>query len=268
MINKKIAIIGAGQMGGALINGLLSKKVVTPKNIVASDKDRARLRPLARKGVKTTADNIKAIERGEVIILSVKPKDINKVLKELAIVQLKNKLFISIVAGIKTNFIEKRLGKIPVIRAMPNTPALVGEGMSAIAPGKFVTSYHEHVAMAVFGSVGHVIKFPEKSMDAITALSGSGPAYFFFLMELLAKAGRKMGISAKDSLAITLQTALGAALLAKKRGIPPDKLREMVTSKGGTTEAAFKILGKAKVKEAIIKAVIRAEKRSRELSGK
>ena len=267
MLNKKIAIIGAGKMGKALIRGL-----VCPKNIMVSDKDKSKLKSFAGKKIKTTTCNIKAVEWGEVIILSVKPKDMDDVLKGIVSARfagpasaLKRKLFISIAAGIKTSFIEKRLGHVPVIRVMPNTPALICEGMSAISPGRFAKSRDEHIAGAIFGSVGSVMKFPERDMDAVTALSGSGPAYFFFLMEALTLAGKRMGISNKDSLALTLQTALGAALLAKKSGIPPLKLREMVTSKGGTTEAALKILGSSRVKEAIIKAVIKAKKRSVEL---
>lgn len=271
MLNKKIAVIGAGKMGGALIKGLLSAGLVARRNILACDKDKERLMPLSRKGLRTTGDIIEAVRWGEVIILSVKPKDIDCVLREISsasglATSLKARLFISIAAGIRTGLIEKKLGNVSVIRVMPNTPLLIGEGMSAISTGRFSQSKHEHIARAIFGSVGSVMKFPEKSMDAITALSGSGPAYFFFLMEVLALAGKKMGISADDSLVLTLQTAKGAALLAEKSGIPPARLREMVTSRGGTTEAAFKILESKKVKEAIIKAVLQAEKRSRELS--
>lgn len=275
MLSKKIAVIGAGKMGGALINGLLSAKLVASKNIIVCDKDKNKLKSFARKKIKTTASNIKAVERSDVIILSVKPKDMKCVLDEIALARnarcaagLKRKLFISIAAGIKTAFIENRLGKVPVIRVMPNIPALIGEGISAFSLGRFTASSDERIAGVIFRSVGVVMKLPEKNMDAVTALSGSGPAYFFFLMEALTLAGKKMGISAKDSLFLTLQTALGAGLLAKKSGIPPAKLREMVTSKGGTTEAAFKVFNNRKVKDAVIKAVIQAQKRSEALSCK
>lgn len=279
MLKKKIAVIGAGKMGSAIIKGLIFRRAVSPGNIIACDRDNARLRPFARKGVKTTTCNIEAVKRGEVIIFSVKPGDMGEVLREIASARhtsplagqagpataLKGRLFISIAAGITTSSIEEKLGKVPVIRAMPNTPALAAEAMSAISPGRYARPGDENIARTIFKSIGCVMKFPEKHMDAVTALSGSGPAYFFFLMEALIAAGKRLGISAADSLNLTLQTALGSAVLAKKSDIAPDKLIEMVTSKGGTTEAAFKILTQQRVRDTIIKAVLAAAKRSKKM---
>lgn len=266
MLNKKIAVIGAGKMGGALIEGILKAGLVSPRDIMAADRDKTKLRPLARKRVRITTDNLEAVKWGEVIILSVKPQHIDEVLSGINIPSSKFKLFISIAAGLKTGILEKRLGKVRSIRVMPNTPALIGEGMSVISLGRQVRPRDKKIALAIFGSVGQVMVLPEKKMDAVTALSGSGPAYFFFLMEALLSGGRRLGLSDNISLKLVLQVARGAALLARKSGIPPTKLREMVTSPGGTTEAAFKVLEKAGVKEAIIKALVAAEQRSRELS--
>ena len=253
-------------MGGALIEGMLKAGLVSPLNIIAADRDKTKLRTFARQKIKTTVDNVKAVKWGEVIILSVKPQHMNEVLTRINILPLKFKLFISIAAGIKTEILEKILGQVRVIRVMPNTPALIGEGMSIVSLGRYARPPDKKIALDIFSSIGQVIILPEKNMDAVTALSGSGPAYFFFLMEALMAAGKKMGLSARDSLALTLQVARGAALLAQKSGIPPTKLREMVTSPGGTTEAAFKILKRRRVKEAIIAALIAAKQRSRELS--
>lgn len=265
MINKNIAIIGAGKMGTALIKGLLSARVIFQKNIIASDKDKSRLKAIAKSKVRTTVYNSIAVGWGDVIVISVKPKDIDIVLKEVAEVHLKNKLFISIAAGINTSFIEDKLGNVPVVRAMPNTPALVGEGMTAISLGRFARGMDSRIARAIFKSIGEVIEVPERYMDAVTALSGSGPAYFFFLMEILIEAGRKFGLSSRDILSLTIQTALGAARLARESNIHPVKLREMVTSPGGTTEAAFKVLKQDRVKDSILRAIVAAKKRSREL---
>jgi pyrroline-5-carboxylate reductase len=272
MLNKRVAIIGAGKMGRALIEGLISSRIILPKDILISDKLEVRLRPLSRKGIKTTTSNIEAVKVGKIVVLCVKPQDMREVLKEIADSfqpsQLKNKLFISIAAGIKTDFIEKRLGRVPVIRVMPNTPALVREGTSVVSRGAYARSRHEDIARRVFESVGKVLKFPEKYMDAVTALSGSGPAYFFFLMEALIDAGKRLGIRERASAGLILQVAFGASVLAKESNLPPAKLRDMVTSKGGTTEAALKVLKYAKVKEAIIEAVIQAKKRSQQISKK
>jgi pyrroline-5-carboxylate reductase len=265
MLNKKIAIIGTGQMGGALIEGLVTSGTSLRRNIMAADKDKTRLNRFAKKGIKITTDNLAAVKWADVIILSVKPQHLNEVLEEIRIVPSGFKLFISIAAGIKTKTIENRLGKVRVIRAMPNIPALIGEGMTVVSPGRFISPGDTKAALDILESVGEVMIMPEVKMDAVTALSGSGPAYFFYLMEALIGAGKRFGISDKDSLNLILQTAYGAAALAKKGNYTPDKLREMVTSKGGTTEAALKILKRYRTKDAIIKALASARRRAAEL---
>lgn len=268
MVNKKVSIIGAGKMGGAIIKRVISARIINPGRVMAADKDKKRLACFSKMGIKTTCDNIKAVQWGDVVILAVKPADMDELLKEISVIDVKGKLFISIAAGIKTAFIEKRLGKTAVIRVMPNTPALVGEAASVFSSGLFASARDRDIARAIFASLGRIAELPEEYMDAVTALSGSGPAYFFYLMEALIDAGTRLGIPAKDSYNLVLQTSYGAACLARKTSIAPSLLREMVTSKRGTTEAAFKILKRARVKDTIIRAVIAAKERSEELSRK
>lgn len=264
MLNKKIAIIGAGKMGGALIEGLL-KAGHSCRDIMAADKDKTKLNRFAKKRIKITTSNLAAVQWADVIVLSVKPYHLNEVLEEIKTLPSGFKLFISIAAGIETKNIETRLGKVRVIRAMPNIPATIGEGMTVVSPGRFTGLKDRKIALDILESVGQVMIMSETKMDAVTALSGSGPAYFFYLMEALIEVGKRFGISNKDSLNLVLQTAYGAAALAKKGNCTPAQLRAMVTSRGGTTEAALKILKRYKIKDAIIKALASARRRAAEI---
>lgn len=264
---KKIAFIGMGNMAQALARGILEKGVVKADSIMASDIDKDKLRNLASRLPLTVAkDNEEAVKRSDIVIIAVKPKAVEGVLKEMADSLEPSKLVISIAAGITTDYIESLLGKeIAVIRVMPNTAVRVGEGMSALARGKFAGEEDEKISEEIFSAVGKVVKVKEELMNAVTALSGSGPAYIFALMENLIEAGIREGLSGQLAEALVKQTALGAAKLASQTEEKLSRLREMVTSPGGTTEAALNIFKQKKFQDIIAEAVAAAIKRAKEL---
>ena len=262
---KMIGIIGAGNMGGALIKGL----GFDPKNkIIASDVSKDRLEFLKKNyRIQIANSNIALAEISDIIILAVKPKQIDDVLSQIKPVVGSGKLIISVAAGITTKRIEQKIKKeVAVIRAMPNMPALIGKGVSAISGGRFAEQKHIKIALDILSSVGRAIQVDEDKMDIITAVSGSGPAYFFFLIEILIDIAVKHGLDKKTAEEFAVGTAFGAASLAYKTKETPALLRKKVTSKGGTTEAAFRVFeneGLAKIFKKAIKAAI---KRSEELS--
>ena len=262
---KMIGIIGAGNMGGALIKGL----GFDPKNkIIASDVSKDRLEFLKKNyRIQIANSNIALAEISDIIILAVKPKQIDDVLSQIKPVVGSVKLIISVAAGITTKRIEQKIKKeVAVIRAMPNMPALIGKGVSAISGGRFAEQKHIKIALDILSSVGRAIQVDEDKMDIITAVSGSGPAYFFFLIEILIDITVKHSLDKKTAEEFAVGTAFGAASLAYKTKETPALLRKKVTSKGGTTEAAFRVFeneGLAKIFKKAIKAAI---KRSEELS--
>jgi len=265
----KIGIIGAGNMGEAILKGLLSgAKAYKPKDITVSDISSKRLRFLKeRYGINITLYNEEAVESAGVIILAVKPKDINQAIIEIRKYIGRNKLIISIAAGIKISFIEKRLlDNVPVIRVMPNMPALVQKGISAFCAGKHAKSGHKKIAMEILSKIGDVVEVKEKAMDVVCAISGSGPAYFFFLIEELIAIGIKNGLSEEIARSLAIKTALGSSMLVSETKEEPADLRRRVTSKGGTTEAAFKVFKKEGLGKILEKGVTKAIKRSKELS--
>ena len=268
---KKVAIIGGGKMGSIIAQGLIDNKIVSSKDIIITDIDAARLEFLrSSMKVKVSANNEKAVKDADIIILAVKPQNMASTLKEISLSVNKSKLVISIAAGITTTFIENSLSKgVRVIRVMPNTPALVGEGAAAVAGGRYAKANDLKLARAIFDAVGISLEIEEKFMDAVTALSGSGPAYFFLIIEALIDAGLKTGLSRALAKQLATQTMLGAARLCIESDKEPAHLREMVTSPGGTTAAGLKVMEERKIREIITSAVEAATKRSRELaSGK
>lgn len=267
MLNKRIVFLGAGNMAEALIRGLVNSELVKRGNIVATDIRVERLNYIKKKfGTKVSSDNKKAILQGEIIILAVKPQQIKELLGEIGDSVKKEQLVISIAAGIPIRFIEKLFDeRVPVIRVMPNTPALVGEGASAITPGRYANKKHLELAKKIFSAVGYTVQLPEKLMNAVTALSGSGPAYIFYLAEILNEAAKKMNLPERIAQELVNQTILGAAKMLKVTGEFPQSLREKVTSPGGTTEAAIKYLQAKRFKQILVQAVLRACNRSREL---
>jgi len=269
--NGKIGIIGCGNMGEALLTGLLNKNVFKNENITISEKQEERSKYLKQKYPQTilTKDNQSLVKNSSVIILAVKPQDMESLLKEIPAFLNDSHLIISIAAGIKISFIERIIQKsIPIIRAMPNLPALIGRGISAYSTSgknKTIEKILDDTAEKILGSLGKVIKLEEDKMDTVTALSGSGPAYVFYMLEAMIDAGVKLGITEAQAKELSVQTIIGAAKMIEK-GEDPATLRKKVTSPKGTTEAALKVLIDNKWKEILTQAIENAKARSEELS--
>jgi len=267
LIKEKIGIIGLGNMGGALARGLKKSGIISPRHLLLFDIDKNRLDSIAEEsGFEKALSNKDLVSKSQGIVLAVKPQDVAKVLEETAESWTANKFIISIAAGISISFLEKRFKKqLPVIRAMPNTPGQIGAGITAISSGSRVDSQYKELARNIFRAFGAVVEVDEKEMDLVTALSGSGPAYFFLLMEGLIEAGKTLGLKELTAESLVKETALGAAKLAKEAPQSLSQLREKVTSPGGTTEAALKVLKKADIKKIIFEAVEAARSRSKQL---
>jgi pyrroline-5-carboxylate reductase len=266
-LSQRIAFIGAGNMASALIQGLLSAGTCAAARIVAADLRPEALAELAKRhGVRTVSDNVAAARDADVIVLSTKPQVLPAVLLELAPGLGASPLLISIAAGVPLVVIEHELGAAArVVRAMPNTPALVQAGATAIAAGAHATADDMQVAEAIFRSVGVVERVPESLMDAVTALSGSGPAYVFLLVEALTAAGEKVGLPRATAAALAAQTLYGAGKLLHESGEPPEALRAKVSSPGGTTVAGIERLEQRDLRGVIADAVQRATERGHEL---
>lgn len=267
--NKKLGIIGAGNMGEALIRGLVRSKALKPSQISIFDVDEKKCASIAIKYKIKKADSNEGLTKdSDIFIIAVKPQNIDLVLHELAVEMNARKLAISIAAGVRTSRIESHFKKgCPVIRVMPNTPALVGEAISSVTGGRFAKAHHLEIADAIFRSVGEVVYIKDEGLiDLVTAISGSGPAYFFYLIESLIDAAVELGMKEDVALSLVSQTALGSAKLLKQTGHSVVELRRRVTSKGGTTEAALKVLEEHEIKGIIEKAIRAALKRSKELS--
>lgn len=276
MLTKKtIGFLGAGNLAEALIKGLIASKSVKPGQIIAGDKASERLLHLAETyEIKVYAKNFEVVENSHIIFLTVKPADVEGVLKEIAPEITEGKLIISAAAGVTTTTILETLRNnglkhfVPVVRAMPNTPAIVQEGAIGLCAGMGAGKADLKLARAVFQSVGKVVVVDDEPlMDAVTGLSGSGPAYVFLFMEALIEAGVEGGIPREDAKVLAIQTTLGAAKLALESTKDLPELRRMVTSPGGTTIEGLKKLDEHGFKSIVIKAVEAATKRAKELSG-
>lgn len=255
-------------MGEALLAGLLKSNIVDKRNITISEKQEERLASLNKKysQIIFNKDNKSLVKNSQVIILAVKPQDMEALLEEISPFLIPSHLLISIAAGIKISFIEKRgQNNLSIVRVMPNLPILIGEGMSVYSVSKKVSKEGEKIAEEIFGSVGKVLKLEEDKLDAVTALSGSGPAYISYMLEAMIEAGRELDLIGEQSKTLSLQTIIGAAKMIEK-GENPVILRKKVTSPKGTTEAALKVLMNAKWQDALIQAIKKAEQRSKELS--
>ena len=274
LTNKKLGFIGGGNMTEALLKGLLASSSVGPKDILVSDLLSDRLEFLNKEyKVKITDDSRKLVQKSDILILAVKPQVVGKVLESFSDVVDKHKIIISVAAGISINFIEDILdregkNKISVIRTMPNTPALVQEGATAICGGGHSSKLDIKIAHHIFKAIGQTVAIEETHMDAVTGLSGSGPAYIFMIIEALSDAGVKVGLSREVSNILTIQTILGSAKLARDGGKHPGELKDMVTSPGGTTISGLHMLEEGGVRTALMNAVERATQRSRELGKK
>ncbi len=268
MLRIKLGIIGSGNMGEAIIKGVLSKKEMSKRNIYTSDKIKAKAANLRKRySIKILSLNSALVRKSQVIILAVKPQDASKVLEEIRYFIDETKLIISVMAGIKTEKIRNIIGRsVPVARVMPNMAAFVGESFSAISYNRFVKNAQKDIVRKLFKGIGEITEIDEKKQDAFTALSGSGPAYFCYMVECFVKAALKEGFSRKEALRLVVQTIKGSAKVLTLSGVTPEFLRKNVTSKDGTTEAAIKVFEKKALKRIIMDAVKAAVKRSRELS--
>ena len=255
-------------MGEALVAGLLATGWRRPEDVVVTARREERLSELSdRHGVEATLENAKAVAGAEVVVLAVKPQDMESLLTEISAHITPDQTILSVVAAIPTDFIEARLGSsIPVVRAMPNTPSVVHEGMAGVAAGKHAEDSHLELACEVLRHVGRVVTVPESYLDAVTAISGSGPAYFALLAEAMIEAGILLGLSREISTELVIQTMLGSAKLLRDTHMHPVELREMVTSPGGTTTRAIQVLEQSGVRAAFLNAIQAAMERSQELA--
>lgn len=280
MIGTRIGLIGGGSMGEAFIGALAKSVISDPSKIIVSDVNEERLAGLrSTYGVSVTGDNSQVFSECNVIILAVKPQQMSEVLSEISEKPgyriAERRVIVSIAAGIPIKKIEDFLyapldrasmERLPIIRVMPNTPALVSAGMSGMSANRYALDEDRAVARRILSSMGRVIEFEENDLNAVTALSGSGPAYVFYLVESMIAAGISTGLAPDDASVLTVTTLKGALALLESRSESAEQLREQVTSLGGTTEAAFRVLEKNGVKQSIIDAVSAAKHRAEELS--
>jgi len=271
--NKKIGFIGGGNMAEAIIKGMLSSSLINGSNIFVSEPNKSRQTFLISEyKIKVMKDNLDLVKKTDVLIVAVKPQIIRQVLKDVAEHTNVKKLVISVAAGVPIAQIEKALSsgkkkKLSIVRTMPNTPSVVQEGVTAITAGKGVGKSDLKISHEIFQSVGRTVEVPEDQIDAVTGLSGSGPAYIFMIIEALSDAGVKMGLSRSVSNELTIQTVLGSALLVRETGTSPGELKNRVTSPGGTTIAGLHALEKGSLRATLMNAVEKATLRSKELAG-
>ena len=260
------AIIGAGVMGETLLSGLVRAGRPVAELLVG-EKRPARARELEEKYAVSVVSNLDATRRADTLALVVKPQDMAAVLDEIGPEVRPGQLVVSLAAGITTAYLESRLPEgTPVVRVMPNTPALVDEGMAAIAAGSHCDDSHLAIAEDLLGSTGRVLRVPEKQMDAVTAISGTGPAYVFFVVESMIEAGVHLGLPRVTATDLVVQTLVGSAKMLRETGTHPVVLREQVTSPGGTTAAALRELEVHKERAAFLAALVAARDRSAELA--
>jgi pyrroline-5-carboxylate reductase len=267
MKTKRLGFLGSGNMSGALIKGLLHAKVLPPERILASDVKSERLEQLHKThGIRTTTDNHALLRECDVVVLAVKPQAIDKVLAEVGGDVRPDQLLVSVAAGVPIDALEARLpAGSRVVRSMPNTPATVQAGATAISGGAHAREDDLRVARELFEAVGRVVVLDESLLDAVTGLSGSGPAYVMLIIEALADGGVKVGLHRDTALLLAAQTVFGSALLLLETGEHPGRLKDMVTSPGGTAIAGIHTLESGALRKTLIDAVETATKRAAEL---
>lgn len=266
-INQKTVIFGIGAMGGALLKGWLSSRMISASRVAAVDVDAAKCKKMAAQfKIKAGTDAVPALKGAGLILLAVKPQQMKELLAQAGRSFPKNALIVSIAAGVSTDQIEKGLPQgCPVVRVMPNTPALLGAGMAAVALGSRAKASHAKLALGLFSAVGKAVQVTEDQMDLVTAVSGSGPAYIFHMIEAMVEAGIKGGLSPEISLQLVSQTVYGAARMVLETGKSPEELRVQVTSPGGTTQAALGVMAERGFKETVQAGIEAATRRGAEL---
>jgi pyrroline-5-carboxylate reductase len=264
----KVALLGAGKMGGTLVHAFLKNELFRPENIIATVQHAERARQLAKQwGISVTTDNLAAAQKSDLILLGVKPQTVLEIVQQIRPALTTKKTLISFAAAVKTGALEQAAGlDLAIIRAMPNTPALVGCGATALCRGNFVTAEQIDLAERVFRSVGRTVLVEEKHMDAVTGLSGSGPAYIYIIIEALAEAGVKVGLPRDIATLLATQTTLGAATMVLETGSHPALLKDAVTTPAGCTMDGILELEEGGLRVTLIKAVMRATQRAKELA--
>ena len=260
---NKIGFIGGGKMATAIMKGIINSNWCEAKNIFVSDKNEDALKILEKEyAVQTSLDNIEIVKNSKILLFAVKPFVLRDVLNEIKPYLTKEHIIFSIAAGISIKTMEEIVGDIPVVRIMPNTPALVNEGMSAICKGNFANEEHSQIALEIFKSVGKVVESDEKYIDIITAISGSGPAFYYYIIDEIAKAGEKLGLDYQTCLKLSAQTAYGAAKMIMETKISPAQLITNVTTPGGCTAVGNDILKEEKISDILFDTIEKTTKKS------
>jgi pyrroline-5-carboxylate reductase len=264
---KKLAVLGTGKLAGILLRAYLKQNLFNAKNVSATVKHPEKADKIAKElGVSVTTENKKAVRGADIVLLGVKPQVVGEVLKEIASELSEKTLVISVAASVPTSYIEQHAGaKVPVIRAMPNTPSAVGCGMTGICRGSHASDQHLEIAQAMFDAVGRTVVVEEKNMDAVTGLSASGPAFVYIMLESLAEAGVKIGLARDVSTLLAAQTMKGAASVVLETGDHPALLKDAVTTPAGCTIDGILELEEGKLRVTLIKAVVKAKERAGEL---
>jgi pyrroline-5-carboxylate reductase len=264
----KVAILGAGKMGGILLQAFLKSKVLEPEQIAATVQHEERAAQLsAQWGVEVTTDNVSAVRGADLILIGVKPINVPELVREVRPALERDKLLISFAASVKTASIEEAAGmNIAVIRAMPNTPSALGAGIAALTQGRFATERQLHLTSFLFETVGRTVVVDEKHMDAVTGLSASGPAFIYIILESLAEAGVKVGLPRDVATLLAAQTTFGAAKMVLETGYHPALLKDAVTTPAGCTIDGILELEEGGLRVTLIKAVMRATLRAKELA--
>lgn len=267
-LNTKVAILGSGKMGGILLQAFLKNHLFRPENIRATVQHAERASQLAKQwGVSVTTDNLEAARTSDLILLGVKPQTVPELIEQIRPALTQQKLIVSFAASVKTNAIEAAAGvDLGVIRAMPNTPSLLGCGATALCRGRFVSDEQLAIAERIFKSVGRTVIVEEKHMDAVTGLSASGPAFIYIILESLAEAGVKVGLPRDIATLLAAQTTLGAATMVLETGSHPALLKDAVTTPAGCTIDGILELEEGGLRVTLIKAVMRAAQRAKELA--
>ncbi|HEY1800769.1 MAG TPA: pyrroline-5-carboxylate reductase [Terriglobales bacterium] len=265
---KKVAVLGAGKMGGILLKALLEKGLLSRQGTVATVQHEERARELSAKyGIAVGTDNRAAVKGADIIFVCVKPQMVEAVLSEVRQEISSGQMIISVAASVSTGRIERAVQKdVPVIWAMPNTPCVLGVGMTALCRGKFANAKHLEIASALFSVVGRTVVVDEKHMNAVTGLSASGPAYIYIILESLAEAGVKVGLPRDIATLLAAQTTMGAATVVLETGDHPALLKDAVTTPAGCTIDGIMELEEGKLRVTLIKAVVRAVQRAKELA--
>jgi pyrroline-5-carboxylate reductase len=264
---KKLAVVGVGKLGEALIAGLLKNKVLTPSDVTGSVGHESSIaRVKERLGIEVSLDNKSVVLGKDIVILAVKPQNMDKVAREIASSLTPSQLVITVAASVTTTYVEERLEQtVPVIRAMPNTPAVINAGMTGLCGGLHAQADHLKMAETIFNSVGKTVFVDESLMDGVTALSASGPAYLYVVIEALAEAGVKLGIPRDVSTLLVAQTMYGAARMVLESKAHPALLKDEVTTPAGCTIDGLQELEEGKLRVTLMKAVVKAAERAREL---